>query len=158
MQHRDSQDTVKNECATQPPSKGGLSVCYVAGVKGSSEYFCRSANTQKGDSGGHSYLLQKFEEHTKGGVFQSGGSCQQRCSRWCCEVQRGNAGETLVNTFVKRLMGGCVCKYNEIYFPCIQSVKISISYACIQKNRSCHCRVVLRPRRNRTCGIVTNST
>lgn len=48
------------------------------------------------------------------GVFQSGGSCQQRCSRWCCEVRRGNAGETPVRvTFVKRLRGGCAWKYNE---------------------------------------------
>lgn len=51
--------------------RGAQVFVLVAGVKGSSEYFCRSANTQKGDSGGHAYLLQKFEEHTKGGCSKA---------------------------------------------------------------------------------------
>lgn len=149
---------MKNDGVRLPTTLRGSRVfVLVSGVMGSSEYFCQHAKTSfSGGSGGHSYLLQKLGEQTRGCSFPylhvSGGHRQQ-CSRCFCEVRRGYAEETLVYAaFVKRHRGMLSLrhrKYNDIYFSCNQSVKISNFWSVYKNHTSCHCRVVLQPRYSR---------
>lgn len=151
-----SQDKMKNDGVRPwlPTTLQGSRVFVrVSRVTGSSEYFCQHAKTSfSGGSEGHSYLLQKLGEQMRECSFPYlyvNSSHRQQCSRWFCEVRRGNAEETLAYVaFVKRHRGMLSlrhCKYNDIYFSCNQSVKISNFWSVYKNHTSCHCRVVLQP-------------
>lgn len=132
--------------------RGSRVFVLVSRVMGSSEYFCQRTKTSfSRGSVGHSYLLQKLGEQMRGcssPYLYVSSSHRQQCSRWFCEVRRGNAEETLVYVaFVKRHRGCSVCgtaNTMTIYFSCSQSVKISNFWSVYKKHTSGPCRVVLQ--------------
>lgn len=115
-QSGNSQDKMKKWVRPWLPTtlRGSRVFVRVSRVTGSSEYFCQHTKTSfTGGTGEHSYLLQKLGEQMRGCSFpylHVSGSHRQQCSRWFCEVRRGNAEETLVYVaFVKRHRGRWVC-------------------------------------------------